>query len=126
NKYEVTEDGWIIYGDKQYFFSTESVPLEKAREFCKKHCADLVVTVKESFYGNTWMDGSPVHYVAWAKNEPDYANAEENCLWNDINCGIPNAFICETHGSTVNSTFAVTAPSPPGGCPESWLLFRNK
>ncbi|CAM4533820.1 unnamed protein product, partial [Caretta caretta] len=101
--YEVNEDGWIIYGDKQYFFSTESVPLEKAREFCKKHCADLVVTVKESFYGNTilrngkkesyliglilsvdqqfiWMDGSPVHYVAWAKNEPDYANAEENCV----------------------------------------------
>uniref|UniRef100_A0A8C0H605 C-type lectin domain-containing protein n=1 Tax=Chelonoidis abingdonii TaxID=106734 RepID=A0A8C0H605_CHEAB len=160
-KYEVTEDGWIIYGGKQYFFSTESVPLEKAREFCKKNFGDLVVIQsnserkflwkyilrngqKESYFIGlilsvdqqfTWMDGSPVHYVAWAKNEPNYANAEENCvvmyknfgLWNDINCGNPNAFICERHSSsTVNSTFAVTAPSPPGGCPESWLLFRNK
>uniref|UniRef100_A0A452GX74 Macrophage mannose receptor 1 n=1 Tax=Gopherus agassizii TaxID=38772 RepID=A0A452GX74_9SAUR len=153
-KYEVTEDGWIIYGGKQYFFSTESVPLEKARQFCKKNFGDLVVIDSnseskflwkyESYFISlflsvdqqfTWMDGSPVHYVAWAKNEPNYANAEENCmvmyknfgLWHDINCGNPNAFICERHSSsTVNSTFAVTAPSPPGGCPESWLLFRNK
>ncbi|CAM5112445.1 unnamed protein product, partial [Natator depressus] len=105
-KYEVTEDGWIIYGDKQYFFSTESVPLEKAREFCKKHFADLVVIEsnserkflwkyilrngkKESYLIGLilsvdqqfiWMDGSPVHDVAWAKNEPNYANAEENCV----------------------------------------------
>ncbi|XP_044863743.1 macrophage mannose receptor 1-like isoform X1 [Mauremys mutica] len=160
-KYELTEDGWIIYGGKQYFFSTESFPLEKAREFCKKNFGDLVVIEsnserkflwkyilrngkKESYFIGlilsvdqqfTWMDGSPVHYVAWAKNEPNYANAEENCvvmyknfgLWNDINCGNPDAFICERHSSSaVNSTFAVTAPSPPGGCPESWLLFRNK
>uniref|UniRef100_A0A452GX85 Mannose receptor C-type 1 n=1 Tax=Gopherus agassizii TaxID=38772 RepID=A0A452GX85_9SAUR len=153
-EYEVTEDGWIIYGGKQYFFSTESVPLEKARQFCKKNFGDLVVIDSnseskflwkyESYFISlflsvdqqfTWMDGSPVHYVAWAKNEPNYANAEENCmvmyknfgLWHDINCGNPNAFICERHSSsTVNSTFAVTAPSPPGGCPESWLLFRNK
>ncbi|KYO37115.1 macrophage mannose receptor 1-like [Alligator mississippiensis] len=82
----------------------------------------------------SWLDGSPVHYAAWASNEPNFANAEENCvaihknsgLWNDINCYYPNAFICERHNTSINSTFAPTEPSPPGGCLEDWLLFKNK
>lgn len=41
--YEVTEDGWIIKGDKQYFFSTESTSMEKARTFCKNHRGDLAI-----------------------------------------------------------------------------------
>ncbi|POI26136.1 hypothetical protein CIB84_010115 [Bambusicola thoracicus] len=41
--YEVTEDGWIIKGDKQYFFSTESTSMEKARMFCKNHSGDLAI-----------------------------------------------------------------------------------
>ncbi|CAM5119923.1 unnamed protein product [Natator depressus] len=105
--------------------------------------------------GFFWSDGSPMRYKNWYNSEPSNEHGNEHCgtvneefsmdwinthcehfndwicqiekgLWNDINCGIPNAFICERHGSTVNSTFAVTALSPPGGCPESWLLFRNK
>ncbi|CAM4522330.1 unnamed protein product [Caretta caretta] len=105
--------------------------------------------------GFFWSNGSPMRYKNWYNSEPSNEHGNEHCgtvneefsmdwinthcehfndwicqiekgLWNDINCGIPNAFICERHGSTVNSTFAVTAPSPPGGCPESWLLFRNK
>nr|XP_006119616.1 macrophage mannose receptor 1 [Pelodiscus sinensis] len=88
----------------------------------------LILSVDQQFI---WMDGSPVHYVAWAKNEPNYANAEENCvamhtnfgLWNDVNCGHSNAFICERHGNTINST---VAPAPLGGCPETWHLFKNK
>ncbi|XP_025065881.1 macrophage mannose receptor 1-like isoform X2 [Alligator sinensis] len=159
-KYEVTEDGWIINGDKQYFFSKESVPMAKARVFCKKSFGDLAViesnserkflwkyilrngksesytigliqSVDRQF---AWLDGSPVHYAAWASNEPNFANAEENCvaihknsgLWNDINCYYPNAFICERHNTSINSTFAPTEPSPPGGCLEDWLLFKNK
>ncbi|XP_044862469.1 macrophage mannose receptor 1-like [Mauremys mutica] len=156
-EYQTTKDGWIIYEDKQYFFSRNEVPMEKAREFCQKNFADLAVIESESerkflwkigisphqtrsyFIGLTvsldkkfsWMDGTPVNYVAWAPNEPNFANNDENCvimisafgLWNDINCGYPSGFICERHNSTINSTFA---PAPVGGCPETWLLFNNK
>ncbi|XP_034616227.1 macrophage mannose receptor 1-like isoform X1 [Trachemys scripta elegans] len=156
-EYQTTKDGWIIYEDKQYFFSRNEVPMEKAREFCQKNFADLAVIESESerkflwktgifphktrsyFIGLTvsldkrfsWLDGTPVNYVAWAPNEPNFANNDENCvimistvgLWNDVNCGYPSGFICERHNSTINSTFA---PAPLGGCPETWLLFNNK
>uniref|UniRef100_A0A8C8RNB2 Macrophage mannose receptor 1 n=1 Tax=Pelusios castaneus TaxID=367368 RepID=A0A8C8RNB2_9SAUR len=156
-EYETTEDGWIIYENKEYFFSRKEAPMEKAREFCQKNFADLAAIESESerkflwrtcisqhetgsyFIGLrvsldkkfSWMDGTPVNYVAWAPNEPNFANNDENCvimisstgLWNDINCGYTSRFICERHNSTINSTFA---PAPLGGCPETWLLFNNK
>ena len=28
----------------------------------------------------SWMDGSPVHYAAWAQGEPNFADAQENCV----------------------------------------------
>ncbi|CAM5112433.1 unnamed protein product, partial [Natator depressus] len=158
--YKVTDDGWVIYEDKQYYFSIENVHMEKAWDICKKKFADLAVIDSESerkflwryiytknrmnsyFIGLTvsfdqkfsWMDGTPVNYVAWAPNEPSFANNDENCVvmnkdfgfWNDINCGIKNAFICERHNHSTHSEFAPTAPSPLGGCPETWLLFNNK
>ncbi|CAI9595025.1 unnamed protein product [Staurois parvus] len=48
-----------------------------------------------------WLDGSPVDYVAWGVNEPNFSNNEENCvelykdngLWNDVNCGSPGSYI---------------------------------
>ncbi|XP_050795449.1 macrophage mannose receptor 1-like [Gopherus flavomarginatus] len=159
-KYKITDDGWIIQEDRQYYFSTESVPMEKAREFCKKNFGDLVVIEGDSerkmlwryilkngkedayFIGLelsldkqvSWMDGTPVNFLAWAAHEPNFANNDENCvvmyknlgLWNDINCGYPNPFICERHNSSINATLSPTTPSPAGGCPETWLLFQNK
>ncbi|KAM8967854.1 macrophage mannose receptor 1 isoform 2-T2 [Pelodytes ibericus] len=81
-----------------------------------------------------WMDGSPVDFVAWANYEPNFANNDENCVvmyknlgnWNDINCGYPNAFICERKNSSINATFEPTVPAPLGGCPPDWLSFRKK
>ncbi|KAM4705171.1 macrophage mannose receptor 1 [Rhinophrynus dorsalis] len=81
-----------------------------------------------------WIDGSTLDYVAWASYEPNFANNDENCVtmyrnvgsWNDINCGYPNPFICERHNSSINTTFAPTAPAPQGGCPSDWLSFRKK
>ncbi|NXD11875.1 MRC1 protein, partial [Nothocercus nigrocapillus] len=48
SEYKVTDDGWFIYGDKQYYFSSENAYMEKAREICKKNFADLVVIENES------------------------------------------------------------------------------
>ncbi|NXX93061.1 MRC1 protein, partial [Centropus bengalensis] len=158
--YEVTENGWIIKGDKQYFFSTEKASMEKARTFCKINHGDLATIGNNSerkflwkyilkngklhsyLIGLTqdadqqfsWMDGSPVHYTAWAQGEPNFAAAQENCvvlnkkdgLWNDVICGFSNGYICQRHRSSINATLPSVAPSPPGGCPRDWLLFRNQ
>uniref|UniRef100_A0A8U7NHY4 Uncharacterized protein n=1 Tax=Corvus moneduloides TaxID=1196302 RepID=A0A8U7NHY4_CORMO len=155
-EYKTTADGWVIYKDKLYYFSDEQVSMEKAQEICRKNSADLAVVnsnserrfLKRSFGSRpagyfiglrvsldktfSWMDGTPVTYVAWAPNEPNFANNEENCvvmlsehgLWNDVNCGSANKFVCEKHNSSVHSTFA--SPLPPRGCPESWMFFNNK
>ncbi|KAK2531290.1 macrophage mannose receptor 1 [Columba livia] len=159
-QYNVSEDDWIIYNQTEYYFSKERMPVEKARNFCKKNGGDLAVIESESeknflwkyvFYkdwGNCfyiglsvsldktfrWMDGTPVNYVAWAPNEPNFANNDENCVvmytqtgtWNDLNCGSVELFICERLNSTVRPTAAPTSPPPQGGCPEDWLLFDNK
>ncbi|XP_064018398.1 macrophage mannose receptor 1 isoform X3 [Pogoniulus pusillus] len=159
-QYQSTEDGWVLDGEQQYYFSTESVPMEKGREFCRRHSGDLAAIQGESerrflwryllkngkeeayFIGlqlsvdqrASWMDGSPVNYLAWAPHEPNFANNDENCVvmyknlgfWNDINCGYPNPYICERHNSSVNSTAAPTTPSSPRGCHPSWLSFHNK
>ncbi|XP_006119560.2 macrophage mannose receptor 1-like isoform X1 [Pelodiscus sinensis] len=159
-KYKVTDDGWIIQGDRQYYFSTESVPMEQGREFCKKNFGELLVIDDDSerkmlwryilkngkedayFIGLqlsidkkvSWMDGTPVNFLAWAAHEPNFANNDENCvvmyknlgLWNDINCGYPNPYICERHNSSINATVSPTTPSASGGCLETWLLFQNK
>ncbi|XP_072859192.2 macrophage mannose receptor 1 [Pogona vitticeps] len=159
-KFELTPDGWVVNGDKQYYFNTDKVPMGTARAFCKENFGDLAViendnerrflfkymsqnaSVDTYFIGLqlsldkkvSWMDGTPLQYVAWAPHEPNFANNDENCvvmyrrtgLWNDISCGYPNSFVCERHINSINATVAPTKPSIPGGCPESWLLFENK
>uniref|UniRef100_A0A8B9NY81 MRC1 protein n=1 Tax=Apteryx owenii TaxID=8824 RepID=A0A8B9NY81_APTOW len=158
--YEISEDDWIIYRHKEYYFSKEPMPMEKARDFCRKNGGDLAVIEGESeknflwkysFYkdwGNNfyiglsvsldktfrWMDGSPVNYVAWAPNEPNFANDDENCVvmyaqtgtWNDLSCSSVESFICERLNNTVRPTIVPTSPPPEGGCPEDWVLFNNK
>uniref|UniRef100_A0A8D0EKF2 MRC1 protein n=1 Tax=Strix occidentalis caurina TaxID=311401 RepID=A0A8D0EKF2_STROC len=158
--YEVTEDGWIIKGDKQYFFSTKETSMETARTFCKNNHGDLATIgnnnerkflwkcilkngklksyliglIQNADQQFSWMDGSPVHYAAWAPGEPNFADAQENCvvlnkedgLWNDVSCGFSNGYICERHRSFINATLPSAVPLPPGGCPEDWLLFKNQ
>uniref|UniRef100_A0A8B9BIN9 Macrophage mannose receptor 1 n=1 Tax=Anser brachyrhynchus TaxID=132585 RepID=A0A8B9BIN9_9AVES len=158
--YEVTEDGWIIKGVKQYFFSTESSSMEKARTFCRNNHGELATIgdnnqrkflwkyilkngklesyliglIRNADQQFSWMDGSPVYYAAWEAEEPNFALHQENCvvlnkksgLWNDVNCGFSNGFICERHRSFINATLAPAVTSPPGGCSEDWLLFKNQ
>ncbi|XP_066536374.1 macrophage mannose receptor 1-like [Hoplias malabaricus] len=81
-----------------------------------------------------WMDGSPVVFQAWEQNQPAFENEEEDCvkmtrsqgLWESVNCGDYEKFICERSGSVlVNSTAAPTEP-PQGDCAPDWFKFQNK
>uniref|UniRef100_A0A672TT45 Mannose receptor C-type 1 n=1 Tax=Strigops habroptila TaxID=2489341 RepID=A0A672TT45_STRHB len=118
--YEVTEDGWIIKGDKGYFFSAEKTSMEKARTFCKNNHGDLATIANnserkflwKSILKNgklesyligliqnanrqfSWMDRSPVHYAAWAPGEPNFAKAQENCVVLNKKDGLWNDVSC--------------------------------
>ncbi|XP_068603912.1 macrophage mannose receptor 1 [Brachionichthys hirsutus] len=157
-KYNTTEDGWFRYNDTQYYFNMDSLDMEAARAYCKKNFGDLAVITGESerkflwkqisrrsegqyYIGMTvnldksfsWVDGTPVTYTAWEKNEPNFANNDENCVtlyknmgyWNDINCGLEMPSICKRSSSFVNTTMAPTT-IPVGGCAPEWVLFERK
>ncbi|KAM9572882.1 LOW QUALITY PROTEIN: macrophage mannose receptor 1-like [Guaruba guarouba] len=157
-EYQATHDGWIIYEDKQYYFSKECVHIEEAQRICQKKFANLVAIENESerqFLWKyitsevrvelyliglvfsfdkkfSWLDGTPVNYVAWASKESSFVNNAENCVimsdfgfWKVVNCAEKNAFICEKQ-NTKYSGFAPTVLPSLGGCPETWHLFKNK
>ncbi|XP_054027215.1 macrophage mannose receptor 1 [Dryobates pubescens] len=158
--YEVTEDGWVVHGDKQYFLSQETASMEQARAFCRSSHGELATIgdnsqrkflwryvlkngkvnsyliglTQPSYHQLRWMDGSPVNYTAWAENQPSFSHGLENCvvlnkedgLWNDVNCGFSNGYICQRHKRAENQLPPSAVPSPPGGCPENWLFFKNK
>nr|XP_015210001.1 PREDICTED: macrophage mannose receptor 1 [Lepisosteus oculatus] len=157
-QYNMTQDGWIEYNGSQYYMNSQRLPMEDARDYCKKNFGDLAVIEGESertflwkqisrgdedqyYIGMTvgldktfqWLDGSPVSYVAWEKNEPNFANNDENCVsmyknmgfWNDMNCGAPLASICKRSSNFVNTTVAPTV-IPKGGCLPDWLYFEGK
>ncbi|KAM9839148.1 macrophage mannose receptor 1 [Aulostomus maculatus] len=156
--YNKTKDGWLIYNDSQYFINNDRLPMAAARSFCRERFADLVVITGESerkylwrkiakgssdqyYIGMTvnldksfsWVDDTPVTYTAWERNEPNFANNDENCVtiyksmgfWNDINCGLELPSICKRSSDYVNATVAPT-PVPKGGCAPEWLAFRGK
>ncbi|XP_054607456.2 macrophage mannose receptor 1 [Nothobranchius furzeri] len=157
-EYNTTEDGWLIYNDSHYLISTDTLPMEAARTYCKKNFGELAVITGESerrflwkqiakgaenqYYigmivnldkSFSWLDGTPVTYTAWERNEPNFANNEENCVtmyksmgfWNDINCGSEHPFICKRSNNFVNTTMAPTTV-PQGGCSPEWVSFQRK
>lgn len=159
-EFNLTHDGWLVKGDKQFYVGKEEMAMDKARDFCRKNYGNLATIndeeertflwryilknrTSESYYIGLilsvdkqfrWIDGSPVDYVAWAVNEPNFSNNDENCVhmyrssgfWNDVNCGTSCSFICERHTNNINTTFAPTPPAPQGGCPAGWLAFGGK
>ncbi|KAL8165108.1 UNVERIFIED_CONTAM: hypothetical protein K2H54_029242 [Gekko kuhli] len=160
SSYKIIEDGWVKYEDNEYYFHNTTLPMGEARQFCKQQSGDLAVITSEkerlflwkynvfhAFKGDVyigltvgvdgkfrWLDGTLVTYEAWAPNEPNNKNEEEECvvmyertgLWNDIYCSAEKRFICERHNSSIRSTIAPTSPAPQRGCAEGWLLFNNK
>ncbi|XP_072544233.1 macrophage mannose receptor 1-like [Salminus brasiliensis] len=103
--YNTTDDGWIIFkGNQYYIYNENSVPMVKARSFCKHRHGELVIIndeeerlflwhqIKEKqryFYigmyidldkSLSWMDGSSVVFQAWEQNEPTFLYNEEQCV----------------------------------------------
>ncbi|XP_061324319.1 macrophage mannose receptor 1-like [Pezoporus flaviventris] len=108
--YKTTADGWVIYEDKLYYISKKYTSMEKAQEFCRMNSTYLAFidsnieriflqrALKENkeFWSSSegyfsglrasldktlsWIDGTPVAYVAWAPNELSFANNEENSV----------------------------------------------
>ncbi|XP_035375925.1 macrophage mannose receptor 1-like [Electrophorus electricus] len=103
-RYNRTDDGWIIFKDSQYYFHDTSLTMEEACRFCKRRLGDLVVINDEEervflwhqalnkhhniYIGLNinrdksfmWMDGSPVVFQMWAPNQPSSENDEEHCV----------------------------------------------
>ncbi|KAM5158317.1 macrophage mannose receptor 1-like [Mantella aurantiaca] len=160
-EFNLTADGWLIRGDRQYYVAKDAeVAMDRAQNFCRKNSSDLVTInddderkflwryilktgKSDSYYIGMqlsvdkqfkWMDGSPVDYVAWEANEPNFSNNDENCVvlqkfsgyWNDLNCGSPWSYICEKKTSNINTTMAPTVPTPRGGCLAGWMGIKGK
>ncbi|KAM4606060.1 macrophage mannose receptor 1 [Polymixia lowei] len=156
--YNTTKDGWIVYNDTQYYINTDNLAMEDARAYCKKNFGELVVITGESerkflwkqisrgtegqyYIGMTvnldksfsWVDGTPVTYTSWERNEPNFANNDENCVtiykgmgyWNDINCGLELPSICKRSITFLNTTMIPTTV-PKGGCAPEWIAFQGK
>ncbi|KAF7246012.1 Macrophage mannose receptor 1 [Varanus komodoensis] len=63
-KFQLTIDGWLVNGDKQYYFNTNKMPMDKAREFCKKNFGDLTVIEGNTERRFLTKYVSP-HYYLW-------------------------------------------------------------
>uniref|UniRef100_H3APD1 Macrophage mannose receptor 1 n=1 Tax=Latimeria chalumnae TaxID=7897 RepID=H3APD1_LATCH len=155
-EYELTDDGWIIFGGSQYYLNTQSATMDEARAFCKKHLGDLVVIQSEterlflwkriSQNGDTpffigmlvgldksfkWMDGSPVDFVAWDAWEPNFANNDENCVVMYRNLGFWNDINCGFPHASIcersnTSTNATLAPTTAGVKGGCKYFIQNK
>ncbi|XP_063063355.1 macrophage mannose receptor 1 isoform X2 [Engraulis encrasicolus] len=157
-EFNTTVDGWLEVNGSQYYINSDKMSMDDAQSYCKRNHGNLVVITGDTerrflwrqfsrsnmdqyYIGMTveldksfsWIDGSPVVYTAWNKNEPNFANNDENCVtmyrsngyWNDINCGLPLPSICKRSSSFVNTTIAPTTPSR-GGCAPEWTAFQGK
>ncbi|XP_076828848.1 macrophage mannose receptor 1-like isoform X2 [Brachyhypopomus gauderio] len=143
--YNTTSDGWIIFKGNQYYIDRGfSMPMAKARSFCKQRHSDLVVindeeervfvwhqaryALQDIYIGMyidmdksiTWMDGSPVVFQAWAANQPAFLNSEENCIKMTQSQGLWESVHCADHKKFVckrNGTAPMSVTPAPTESP---------
>ncbi|KAL0967011.1 hypothetical protein UPYG_G00303400 [Umbra pygmaea] len=120
-EYNVTEDGWLEYGGSQYYFNSQMLPMEDARDYCRLRHGDLAVIngltentflwkkinkemLGMHYIGLTvdlnrsfgWLDGSPVVFYRWDINQPDFRNNDENCVAMTTSMGFWRDYNCGT------------------------------
>ncbi|XP_063406088.1 perlucin-like protein [Mytilus trossulus] len=102
--------GWIQFGNKCYFFSSDSRTWVAASSVCRAHSAELVIidTEQENAFiaaeiskltGEFWLDGTdqflegkwewastaqPFSYSNWYPGEPNDRNGEDCLITNDF------------------------------------------
>uniref|UniRef100_A0A674PBS8 Mannose receptor, C type 1b n=1 Tax=Takifugu rubripes TaxID=31033 RepID=A0A674PBS8_TAKRU len=156
--YSQTLNGWLKWNGNEYSIVLDRMSIEQARQHCKKKNSDLVsitrfllslfllvcnqISTHERLFwiGLTvdldktaiWMDGSPVVFQMWEKNQPHFLNNDEHCVamssvtecWHNLNCGFENYAICKRSSG---KTYIAAAPtvSPIGGCPANWTKLAS-
>lgn len=96
-EFNLTTDGWLIKDDKQYYIGKDEVPMEKARDFCRRNFGDLA-TIHDKEEGKfLWRYVSTLLYEVF-----EHLNS-------------PSSSTILDHGSIP----LLTLPSAPSFC---WLL----
>nr|CAB3263945.1 macrophage mannose receptor 1 [Phallusia mammillata] len=152
---------WLYFNGSCYYFSDRiRKPYYDARSYCQERHADLVsisgmdemnfihlsiqrMSLLQWWIGLdmnnrenkfVWLDGTPLGFQMWGKDEPNYLDRQETCvsvysidgLWNDNNCGLTISFICKRSNLTDTSgTVAPPVYNPKGFCPADWWEYRG-
>ncbi|XP_041443115.1 C-type lectin domain family 4 member G isoform X2 [Xenopus laevis] len=119
---------WLQIGRSCYHLSDEKSTWEKSKAACKSLKALLLIfkdskemeslnrilpknirywigLKRDTQYTWKWLDGTPMTFSNWDRDEPNNSGNKENCVesisgpWNDRNCEESEQYICK---STVN------------------------
>ncbi|XP_067930634.1 macrophage mannose receptor 1-like [Watersipora subatra] len=158
---------WRYFNDSCYYVSDEKVSWHESNARCRGMGAYLTSLhgndeINAIFRGHRlnnylvaigltrlglknweWVDGSPVDFAHWYKNEPNNFDESERCAfmftttrygeyvkgtWNDQHCGTLGGFVCkkpETQTATTQNPAIITFLDI-GHCPAKWMKFGNK
>ncbi|XP_069013849.1 macrophage mannose receptor 1-like [Embiotoca jacksoni] len=157
-EYNWTTDGWMEWKGNQYHINRKKKVMEDARYYCQQRHGDLVTINSEAegvflwkhivdniwptwiglnvhLNGTAkWMDGSPLVFQRWNRNQPAFPNNDENCaamtpsmgFWDAYNCGFEHNVICKRSGSPPAKATVAPAFPPKGSCPQNWNNFNSK
>ncbi|XP_072021061.1 macrophage mannose receptor 1-like [Amphiura filiformis] len=90
-------------------------------------------TGKEEY---NWIDGTELDFINWKSGQPDDYYGQEACAemeiltsngrWNDLNCGIAQAYVCKRPYDNITPVTLPATKKPEGGCPDDWYKVDDK